>query len=83
MYNDILEESWVYQETKLEGKLEAFRSAILDVVQVRFPGMLSITKEQIEGIKDVNVLQHLNLEIGLSQNSSEALQALVEASKSK
>lgn len=45
--------------------------------------MLSITKEQIEGIKVVNVLQRLNLEIGLSQNSSKALQALVEASKSK
>ena len=81
MYNDILEESWVYQETKLEGKLEALQKAILNFVQTRFPAMLSITTQQIDGIKDEVVLQRLLLKIGLSQNADEALEALVEAKK--
>ncbi len=81
VYNDILEESWVYQETKLEGKLEALQKAILNFVQTRFPAMLSITTQQIDGIKDEVVLQRLLLKIGLSQNADEALEALVEAKK--
>ncbi len=83
VYNDILEESWVYQETKLEGKLEALHKAIFNVVQARFPAMLSITKQQIDGIKDEEVLQRLLLKISLSQNADEALEALVEIKKSK
>jgi len=81
MYQDILQESWVYQETKLEGKLEALQKAILNIVQTRFPAMLSITKQQIDGIKNEEILQHLLLKIGLSQNADEALEALVEAKK--
>ena len=83
MYNDILEESWVYQETKLEGQLEAFRLAILDAVQARFPEMLSITKNRIDSIKELKVLQHLHLQIILSQNVDDALRALSEANSGK
>ncbi len=83
VYNDILEESWVYQETKLEGQLEAFRLAILDAVQARFPEMLSITKNRIDSIKELKVLQNLHLQIIISQNVDEALRALSEANSDK
>ena len=80
-YNDILEESWVYQETILEGRLKALHEAILYIVQSRFPAMLSITKQQIGDIKDEKLLQSLLLKLDLSQNTDEALEALVEAKK--
>ena len=83
VYNDILEESWVYQETKLEGQLEAFRLAILDAVQARFPEMLSITKNRIDSMKELKVLQNLHLQIIISQNVDEALRALSEANSDK
>ena len=83
MYNDILEESWVYQETKMEGKLEALQKTILNLVQAHFPEALSITKTQVDGIKDEAVLQDLILQISFAQKTSDVLRALVDLDKSK
>jgi predicted transposase/invertase (TIGR01784 family) len=81
MYKDILEESWVYQETKLEGKLDALQQTIIKHVQARFPEMLNVTKKQIDNITDIEVLQNLLLQISLAQNIGDALQALLDATK--
>ena len=83
VYNDILEESWVYQETKLEGKLEALQKTVLNLVQAHFPQALSLTKTQIDGIKDEVVLQNLILQISFAQKNGDVLRALADLDSSK
>ncbi len=61
MYKDILEDSWVYQETKLKVELATLRKSIVDFVQARFPAMLDITKQKIDVIEDEDTLQRLLL----------------------
>jgi len=81
MPKDILEDSWVYQETKLKAELATLRKSIVNFVQARFPAMLDITKQKIDVIEDEDTLQRLLLQIGLSQNIEEALQALLDTTK--
>jgi len=83
MYKDILEDSWVYRETKLKVELATLRKSIINFVQARFPAMLDITKQKIDVIEDEDALQRLLLQIGLSQNIEEALQALLDATKNQ
>ncbi len=83
VYNDILEESWVYQETLFEGKLKALRETILNLVQAHFPEALSVTKTQIYGIKDEVVLQNLILQISFAQKNGDVLRALADLDNSK
>jgi len=83
VYKDILEESWVYQETKEKGREEGRqqerqrqRRSIETIVQTKFPEMLDLTKKQIENVSDPEVLQDLIVKISLAQTLSEALLAL-------
>jgi len=88
MYRDILEDSWVYQETKQLGReeerqeeLQRQRKALLTIVQGRFPEMIELTKKQIEAVEDPNVLLDLTVKISLAQNVQEAVQALLALGK--
>ncbi len=83
MYKDILEDSWVYQETKLEGKLDALHKTTINLVQAHFPEALEVVKRQIDGIKDENVLQNLIVQISFAKNTEDILQILLDLSKSK
>ena len=83
MYKDILEDSWVYQETKLEGKLDALHKTIINLVQAHFPEALEVVKRQIDGVKDENVLQNLIVQISFEKNTEDILQILLDLSKSK
>ena len=51
MYNDIIEESWVYQEWAAREQ----RRTLLDIVQERFPEILHLVKKQAESIEDPEV----------------------------
>ena len=83
VYRDILEDSWVYQETKQEGKLEAWHQAVLDVIQERFPEIMPFAKRQVDGIEDTEVLRRLNLKMSTVQTIEEALEYLLTLSKSE
>lgn len=83
MYKDILEDSWVVQEERQEGKREGLYQAVIAVVQARFPEIVDLTKKQIDGVVDPQSLQDLLVEISLAQNIQDAVQALFALDKTK
>ena len=83
MYKDILEDSWVVQEERQEGKREGLYQAVIAVVQARFPEIVDLTKKQIDDVVDANSLQDLLVKICLVQDVQEAVQALFALEKTK
>src|SRR6266516_1250296 len=78
---NILRETWAYQEILQEGELEGLRRALLKIVQKHFPEMIDVTQKQIEGITNPASLEDLLVNISSAQNLQEALQALVTLDK--
>jgi len=76
MYKDIIEESWFFQETFQKGELQALHLAVLDVIQERFPEIVSFAKKQIEGVGSTEVLRRLIVKMSTAQTPEEALQYL-------
>ena len=83
MYKDIFEDSWVVQEERQEGKLEGFQQALLKIVQRRFPEMVDLTKKQIDGVEDPELLEDLLVNISLAQNVQDAIRALFALEKTE
>jgi len=81
MHNSIIEESWVYQEWKQKGKLEAQRQTLVSYVEMRFPQIVALAKQQADAIKDPEVLQDLILKMFSAQTAEEAEQCLITVSK--
>ena len=90
---DILEESWAYQEIVKKGlekglqqglkkgELQAQRETLLDIVQARFPELVSLTKKQTSNIKGPQMLRHLTVKISTAQTANEAEQLLLTLTK--
>ncbi len=76
MYNDIIEESWVYQEW--EARVQ--RRTLLDIVQERFPEILHLAKKQVESIEDPEVLRRMTVKMSIVQTPEEAKQYLLTVS---
>ena len=83
MYKDILEDSWVVQEERLEGELRGLHRVIVKVVQARFPEIVDLTKKQIEDVENPESLQDLLVKISLVQNVEDATLALFDLDKTK
>ena len=83
MYKDMLDDSWVVQEERQEGKLEGFQQALLKIVQRRFPEMVDLTKQQIDGVEDPELLEDLLVNISLAQNVQDAISALFALEKTE
>ncbi len=105
MFQDILRESWVYQEIgqeflaeglekglerglerglkkgREEGKLEGQRQVLMSYVQMRFAELSELTKQQLEGIKDSEVLEAVTLKLFAAQTVEEAKKILFEVGK--
>src|SRR5579872_4852654 len=77
---DILEDSWGYQELTAkalqkglhQGELQARRSAVLDIVQERFPLLVTLVSSYIQNIDDTTLLRRLNVKLGAAQTVQEA-----------
>ncbi len=88
MLEDILRDTPVYQEVLAEGveqgikegKLEAQRQTLLDIVQERFPAIARLAKQQADAIEDPEVLRHLTVKISIVKTSKEAEQFLLNPS---
>ena len=78
---NILRETWAYQEIMQKGKLEALHDALLKIVQERFPEIIDFTKKQTDALEDPELLQNLIVQISLAQNVQEALLALITLDK--
>jgi predicted transposase YdaD len=98
MYQDILKESWVYQEIGqefLEQGIEKGREEerqrevqrqsqmLMSFVQTHFPEITALVKQQTEKIKDPEVLQSVILKLIAAQRLDEARQILLDINKSE
>jgi hypothetical protein len=88
VFNDILRETWVFQEIMQEGEekglkkgLEELRQTLLDVVQARFPDLSFLARGQIVFIDDLEVLRSLIVKMSTAQTIEEAQQRLLEVGR--
>ncbi|HEY6542524.1 MAG TPA: hypothetical protein VIZ18_16395 [Ktedonobacteraceae bacterium] len=92
MLDDILEESWTYQEIVKKGVMKGReeerqhlirgqRETLLGIVRKNFPELSTFAELQVENIKDTDALQQLINQLLFSvQSSEEAKQAIIDAS---
>ena len=93
--DDILEDSWAYQEMlakgmekgmeegmekRLQEGREALRKTIMDGVQIRFPGIADRVRQHVYSIEDLDSLRRLNVRLSVAKDAQEAEQALVSNS---
>jgi hypothetical protein len=83
---DMLEDSWAYREMTAEarqkgiekglreGELQARREAVLDIVQERFPPLLTLVSSHIQNIDDTTFLRRLIVKLSAAQTVQEAEQ---------
>ena len=95
MFQDILQESWVYQEIgqeylergiekgKEQGKLEGQREVLLSFVQKRFPEAIALAKQQVESITDLEVLRKVFLKLFDAETVDEVKKILFEVDNHK
>jgi predicted transposase YdaD len=88
MFQDILRESWVYQELVEEGvekgreqELQRQRQTIVGYVQRRFPEITALAEQQIAKITDPETLQTVILELLDAQTIEEARQIFLNLDK--
>lgn len=98
MLEDILEESWTYQEMIKKGmqkglerglekgreeerqqRVQEQRETLLSFVQMRFPELVPVARQQVSPINDPGALHNLIIELFAVQTAEEARQALMEA----
>ncbi len=87
MLDDILEESWTYQEIVKKGRekerhlrVRELREFVLNLVHMRFPNLVSVTELHVETINDPEVLHTLLNKLFTVQTAEEAKQAIIDAS---
>lgn len=87
MFQDIMKDSWVYQEivheseergqTKGQAKgIQSHRQAILDIVSKRFPLFNELAFQQVSHMSDLDALRTLIVNISV-ENSEEAVRKLL------
>ncbi len=91
MSDDILQQSWVYQEIKhkgvVEGRaegqekehqmwLESQRETFVNAVKARFPDLLSLALQKAHAINDPLVLQNIMVKLFAVQSLEEAKEIL-------
>jgi hypothetical protein len=90
MLEDILEESWTYQEMIKKGlekgreeerqqRVQEQRETLLSFVQMRFPELVPEAEQQVSPINDPGALHDLIIKLFAVQTVEEARQALMEA----
>ena len=88
MFQDILRESWVYQELVEQGvekerqqELQRQRQTIVGFVQRRFPEISALAEQQTAKITDPEMLQTVILKLLDAQMLEEARQILLNLDK--
>jgi hypothetical protein len=88
MLDDILEDSWTYQEIINKGRekerqhlIRGQRETLLGLVRKQFPELNAFAELHVENIKDTDALQHLlNQLLFTVRSAEEAKQAIIDAS---
>jgi len=84
--HDILRESPIYQmilqegreEGQEAGQIKALRQTIIDIIQVRFPDLVSVAEQRVASISNLTILRHLSIEMVTAQSSKQAQRILLE-----
>lgn len=71
MYKSELEDSWAYQEIFQEGQEKSLREMLIDFLEVRYPMLVDLAKEQISMIKSVDILQQAIHKVYVLQSAGE------------
>ena len=82
---DILRESWVYQEIveqgvergREEGRLQEQREMLMSLIQLRFPELEALAKQQSDDITNPEILPPVNFKMLNAQTVEEARQLLL------
>jgi hypothetical protein len=88
MLDDILEDSWTYQEILNKGRekerqhlIRGQRETLLSFVRKHFPELSAFAELRVENMKNTDALQHLlNQLLFEVQTAEEAKQAIIDAS---
>ena len=92
MLQDILRDTWAYQEIMQEGReegreeerqqrLKDQRQMLMTLVQVHFSNIVHLAQERADDINDPEVLQSLILKVVAAQDEEEAKQILLSSSR--
>ncbi len=57
-----------------EGELQALRGVIVDIVQDRFPSLVTLVSSHIQKMEDTTLLRRLNVKLSAAQTAQEAEQ---------
>ncbi len=91
MLDDILEDSWTYQEIVKKGMRQGLeqgrqqlireqRDTVIGLVRMRFPMLLAFAESHIETIESPEALHTLKGQLFTVQTAEEAKQAIIDAS---
>jgi len=92
MYQDILKESWVWQEIEEEAReaerkeqqrlrLQEQRQILMSYVQTRFPEITGLAKQCSDAVQDPEVLPLVTTKLFAAQTSEAAKQIFLSVSK--
>jgi len=87
VFQDILKESWAYQEILREGLeegreqglqqgVQALRQTLVSFIEMHFPTIAPLAKKQTDVIEDPVVLQNLIIKMFTARTAEEAKQYL-------
>ena len=89
MFQDILRDSPIYQEIveqglekgREEGRIQEQQEMLMRLVQLRFPELLALAKQQANGITNPEVLPPVNFKLLDVQTVEEARQLLLNINR--
>ena len=83
MFQNVLRESWVYQEIGQEfleeGEIVGQRKALMRFLQLRFPEVMTLAAQQTKSINDPEIIQTLLDRMFTAQTTEEAKNSLVRS----
>ena len=80
---DILKESWAYQEIMGKGVqqgVQAMQQAAIDMVAASFADLETLARAKITAIDDLERLQHLIVDLGISHTREQMERVLLSLS---
>jgi predicted transposase YdaD len=91
MFQDILRESPIYQEIieqglekgREEGRIQEQREMLMRLVQLRFPELFALAKQQADGITNPEILPPVNFKLLDVQTLEEARRILLSINKAE
>lgn len=71
------------REGKIEGEVEALHKAILNIVQVRFPGQLPLARQHLSAIMQPAQLQQILLDVVTAKDEAAAIHLFMTLEQSQ